>query len=99
MATLKKCRIIQIEIKITLLEIRYRTQLVINYFLTLGPIYTWRRICQRILNEVSTNSQRILNKEFFFACEEFFFVDEFLKNEILGKQTYEVKKGSFAKKY
>ena len=46
-----------------------------------GHIYTWRRICQRILNEVSTNSRRIINKEFFF-------VDEFLKNKILRKQTY-----------
>ena len=71
----------------------------------LGPIYTWRRIFtlrqrQRILNEVSTDSRRILNKDFFLAGEEFFFVDEFLNslNKILQKQTYKVIKNGVSQK-
>ena len=63
----------------------------------LGPIYTWRRICQRILNEVSTNSRRILDEEF-FAGEEFFFLNKFLKNKILRKQTYKVIKTGVSQK-
>ena len=37
----------------------------------LGPIYTWRRICRRSLDEVSTNSRRSLSEGFFFAGEVF----------------------------
>ena len=35
----------------------------------LGSIYTWRRICQRIVDEYSTNTRRILNEEKLFADE------------------------------
>ena len=37
----------------------------------IGPIYTWRRICRRIVDEYSTNTRRIVNEEKFFAGEEF----------------------------
>ena len=58
--------------------------------------------CEEFVNEYSTKSRLIVDeystKIFFFAGEEFFFTDAFLKNKILRKQTYKVIKMEFRKK-
>ena len=45
-------------------------------FTFLGPIYTWRRICRRSLDEVATNSRRSLSEVFLAKKLLRDFVDE-----------------------